>query len=59
MYIALLFACNLIVAILILYITQLDGQMRQTILQGLKLMNGMHEGLLIMSRTDQSILYAN
>ena len=59
MYIAFLFGCNLIVAILILYITQLDGQMRQTIFQGLKLMNGMHEGLLIMSRADQSILYAN
>ena len=33
--------------------------MRSTILQNAKLLNGMHEGLLILSKLDKSILFVN
>lgn len=33
--------------------------MRLTILQNAKLLNGIHEGLLILSKVDKSILFVN
>lgn len=46
-------------ATLFLYIAELHGKLHQLILENIRLLNGMHEGLLILSKTDQSILFVN
>ena len=46
-------------AILLVYISSLHQKMQCTIRQNTKLLNGMHEGLLILSKFDKSILFVN
>ena len=50
---------NVLAAILFLYITELHSKMHQLIDQNIKLLNGMHEGLLILSKEDKSVLFIN
>ena len=58
-YIISLLVFNLIFATLFAYLASLQERMRSTILQNAKLLNGMHEGLLILSKLDKSILFVN
>ena len=58
-YIVSLLVVNIIFATLFVYIASLHDRMRRMILQNAKLLNGMHEGLLILSKLDQSILFVN
>ena len=50
---------NSLAATLFLYIAELHGKLHQLILENIRLLNGMHEGLLILSKADQSILFIN
>ena len=58
-YILSIFVFNLTVAVLFAYIPSLQEKTRRTIVQNAKLLNGMHEGLLILSKFDKSILFVN
>ena len=46
-------------ATLFVYISSLHEKTQCTIRQNAKLLNGMHEGLLILSKLDKSILFVN
>ena len=58
-YILALHFVNSLTATLFLYITELHGKLHQLILENIRLLNGMHEGLLILSKIDQSFLFVN
>ena len=58
-YVLALHLVNSLTATLFLYIAELHGKLHQLILENIRLLNGMHEGLLIISKTDQSILFVN
>lgn len=58
-YFITLFVVNLFFALLILYISQKEDKMNQSMLQNISLLNGMHEGILILSKLKKSILFVN
>ena len=54
------FFVNSLLAILILYISSLHARMKVCNTENIKLLDGMHEGLLILSKsTAKSVLFCN
>ena len=56
---ALLFVISMIIAGLILYVSKLHGRMNVTITENMRLLDGMHEGLLIVSKEEKGIMFCN
>jgi len=50
---------NIIIGVLYLYVKRLHDRMNSTITQNMKLLNGMHEGVLILSKEDASVMFCN
>ena len=46
-------------AIIILYISELHVRMKTYNMANIKLLDGMHEGLLIMSKPDNKVIFCN
>ena len=53
------FTVTTILSMIFLYISQLHANMKIVIDQNLKLLDGMHEGLLVVSKKDKDLLFCN
>ena len=49
----------ILLGVLYLYMISLNDKMTSTIMQNMKILNGMHEGVLILSKQDDSIMFCN
>ena len=48
-----------VMTFLFLYVRDLHGKMGKLIVENIKLLNRMHEGILIISKKDNSVVFAN
>ena len=55
----LLFIGSIFLAVMIMYVSKLHGRMSVTITENMRLLDGMHEGLLILSKEKQGIMFCN
>ena len=55
----LLFLICSMLAVLVLYISSLQMRMKSFNMENIKLLDGMHEGLLILTKSDKKIMFCN
>ena len=56
---AIFFIVSCIVAIMIIYVTKLHITLKTTNMENAKLLDGMHEGLLILSKKERRTMFCN
>ena len=49
----------LILSALITYIARIEGRLKRLMLQNLSLLDGMHEGIIVLADEDNSLEFAN
>ena len=53
------FSSITLVAMMIRKISELNVKMKNNLVENMKLLDGMHEGLLILSKAQQDVLFCN
>ena len=54
-----IFVFTTIIAMMVLYISSLHDRMKSNNIANIQLLDGMHEGLLIRSKSDKKVLFCN